>query len=291
MLLIGQSLISGLLIGGLYAIIATGLSLSWGMLKVINLAHFSFTFLAAYFTYQLTTVVGIDPFLTMLITVPFFFLVGVVLQWFFEKFHIEEFTSLLVTFGLFIIFESLMQTIWTADYRRIPVEQNPYSIESLWIGEFAFPIPQLGAFIMAIVLTGLTLYWLNRTYAGKALRAIAQDPEIAAAFGVNHKRLAMLLSGIATSYAAVGGAFVAMMFALFPGLGIEWLGIIFPVVILGGLGSVFGVLAAGLLIGLVQALTSVLAGPAVAPLVVFILLIAALLFKPQGLFARRERTT
>jgi branched-chain amino acid transport system permease protein len=290
MLLIGQSLISGLLIGGLYAIIATGLSLTWGMLQVINLAHFSFTFLAAYITYQLSTTVGIDPFLTMLVTAPLFFVVGLLLQWFFETFDIEEFTSLLITFGLFIIFESLMRTIWTADYRRIPVEQNPYSVDSIWIGEIALPIPQFAAFIAAIGLATLTQIWLNRTYAGKALRAISQDREVAAAFGVNYRRMAMLLSGIATAYAAVAGAFVAMTFAIFPGFAIEWVGIIFPVVILGGLGSVLGVLAAGILIGVIAALTSAFLGPAMPPLIVFLLLIVALLFRPEGLFTWRERT-
>ncbi len=265
---------------------AIGIALTWGILRIINLAHFSFAFLAAYLTYQLSTFQGLDPFLTLVVTVPLFFLVGIAVQWFFEKFQVAEFMSLLVSFGMFVIFESVMRAIWTADYRRIPLEQNPYAGSSVWIGSFAFPIPQLGAFIAAALVTVATVLWLNRSYAGKALRAISQDREIAAAFGVNYRRMAMLLSGVATAYAALAGGFIAMIFVLFPGAAIEWLGIIFPVVILGGLGSALGVFVAALLIGMIQAVTSALAGPAMAPLVTFVLLIIALLFKPEGLFTR-----
>src|SRR5512145_1330324 len=108
MLLIGQALISGLLLGGVYAILAIGLSLTWGMLKVINLAHFAFAFLAAYITYQISTSFGVDPFLTLLVTIPLFFVIGIGLQWFFNRFEVSEFNSLLVSFGLFIILQAVM---------------------------------------------------------------------------------------------------------------------------------------------------------------------------------------
>jgi branched-chain amino acid transport system permease protein len=287
MLLIGQAFISGLLLGGLYAILAIGLSLTWGMLKIINLAHFAFTFLAAYITYQLATSFGLDPFLTVLITAPIFFVIGVMLQWFFETFEVSEFNSLLISFGLFIILQSVMNAIWTADYRRISFEINPYAQQSFWIGDFALPVPQFSAFIAAIIVAGLTIYVLNQTYAGKALRAIAQDRDMAAAFGVNYRKMAMLLSGVSTAYAAVAGVFIAMIFALFPEAGVEWIGVVFAVVILGGLANVPGALGAGLLIGMVQAVTSVVSEPGMAPLVTFLLLILALLFKPEGLFTRR----
>lgn len=288
MLLIGQALISGILLGGLYAILAVGLSLTWGMLEVINLAHFAFAFLAAYLTYQLSTSFRVDPFLTLFFTVPIFFLIGLGLQWFFNKFDVSEFNSLLVSFGLFVIFQAIMTAVWTADYRRIDVEINPYAGESFWIGPFALPIPQFGAFIAAVIVVGLTLYVLNYTYAGKALRAISQDRDIAAAFGVNYQKMSMLLMGAATAYAAIAGVFIAMIFALYPEAGVEWIGVIFAVVILGGLANVPGALGAGLLIGIVQALTSVIATPGMAPLVTFTLLIVALLFRPEGLFTRRS---
>lgn len=288
MTLLGQALISGLLLGGLYAILAIGLSLTWGMLKVINLAHFAFAFFAAYITYQLSTSYGVDPFLTVIVTAPLLFLIGVGLQWCFNKFDVSEFNSLLVTFGLFIIFQALMTALWTADYRRIDSEINPYAQESFWIGPFALPIPQFGSFIAAMIIAGLTIYVLNYTYTGKALRAISQDKDMAAAYGVNYRKMSMLLMGVSTAYAAVAGVFIAMIFALFPEAGVEWIGVVFAVVILGGLANVPGALGAGLLIGVVQAVTAAVANPGMAPLVTFTLLIVALLFKPEGLFTRRS---
>ena len=288
MQLFGQALISGILLGGLYGTIAIGLTLTWGMLKVINLSHFSFTFLAAYVTYQLATTFGMDPFLTMLVTVPLFFVVGIGLQWFFEVFRVDEFMSLLVTFGLFIIFESVMRWLWTADHRFISPEQNPYLGKSFWIGPYALPIPQFASFLAVVLISGLTMYLLHRTYAGRALRALSQDREIAGAFGVDYRRSAMLLSGLATAYAAIAGAFIAMIYGVAPTAAIEWLPIIFAVVILGGLANAFGAFAAGMIIGVTDQVTSVVADAGMAPLVTFVVLILALLFKPEGLFSRRS---
>jgi branched-chain amino acid transport system permease protein len=287
MQLFGQALISGILLGSLYGTIAIGLTLTWGMLKIINLAHFSIAILAAYITYQLSTSLGMNPFLTMLVTVPLFFLVGVALQWFIDAFHVDEFMSLLVTFGLFIILESVMRWFWTADHRFIPPDLNPYLGLSVWIGSFALPIPQLASFVAALLISGFTMYLLHRTYAGKALRALAQDREIAGAFGVDHRRSARLLSGLAGAYAAVAGAFISMIYGVSPTAAIEWLPVVFAVVILGGLANPFGAFAAGMLIGVTDHVTSVVADAGIAPLVTFVILILALLLKPEGLFARR----
>jgi branched-chain amino acid transport system permease protein len=287
MLLIVQSLSSGILIGGLYSIIAVGVTLNWGIMRVINLAHFSLSFLAAYITYQFSIATGSDPFLSLLLTVPIFFVVGAVFQWFFEKFEIEHFTSLLVTFGMFIILESIMREIWTADLRTLPVEIVPYRAQSLWIGSIALRLPHLAVFITSIVVSIVTWLFLNRTYDGKALRAISQDRAVAGAFGVDHRRLALLLGGISGVYAALAGAFIAVIFFLRPDGATEFIGVIFAVVILGGLGNTAGVFGAGIIVGVAQSLTSATIGPGFSPLVTFSLLILVLLFRPQGLFVRR----
>jgi branched-chain amino acid transport system permease protein len=288
MLLIVQSLVSGILIGGLYSIIAVGVTLNWGIMRVINLAHFSLSFLAAYLTYQFSIVTGWDPFLSLVLTIPLFFVVGAILQWFFEKFQIEHFTSLLVTFGMFVILESIMRRVWTADLRTLPIETVPYRTESIWIGSLALRIPHLGVFVAAIVVSIATWLFLNRTYDGKALRAISQDRAVAGAFGVNHRRLALLLGGISGVYAAIAGAFIAVIFVLRPDGATEFIGLIFAVVILGGLGNTAGVFGAGLIVGVTQSLTSATIGPGFSPLVTFSLLIFVLLFRPQGLFVRRS---
>jgi branched-chain amino acid transport system permease protein len=288
MLLIVQSLVSGILIGGLYSIIAVGVTLNWGIMRVINLAHFSLSFLAAYLTYQFSVVTGWDPFLSLVLTIPLFFVVGAGLQWFFEKFEIEHFTSLLVTFGMFIILESVMRQVWTADLRSLPIENVPYRTESIWIGALALRTPHLGVFIASIVVSIATWLFLNRTYDGKALRAISQDRAVAGAFGVNHRRLALLLGGISGVYAAIAGAFISVIFVLRPDGATELIGLIFAVVILGGLGNTAGVFGAGLIVGVTQSLTSATIGPGFSPLVTFSLLILVLLFRPQGLFVRRS---
>jgi branched-chain amino acid transport system permease protein len=286
MQLIIQSMFSGALIGGLYGMIAIGVTLNWGMMKVINLAHFSLCFLAAYVTYQFSIETGADPFLSLFLTIPLFIVIGALIQWFFEKFEIEEFVSLLVTFGMFAIFESVMREIWTADLRTLPIAIVPYRVQSVWIGSFALRVPHLGVFVAGVVLSTATWIFLNRTYAGKALRAISQDRSVAGAFGVNHRQLALMLGGLMGAYAAIAGSFIAVMFVLRPDGAVELIGVIFAVVILGGLGNAAGAFGAGVIVGMAQSITSATLGPGFSPLITFSLLILVLLFKPEGLFVR-----
>lgn len=282
-----QAIASGILVGGLYAVMSLGMSLSWGVLKIINLTHFAFILLAGYVTYELATRFGLDPFLAILVVVPIFFVLGAGLQWFFEKVRISEFNSLLVTFALLLILESVARTIWSADFRQIPVAQNPYVSGSWFVGDIALQIPRLAAFGTAIVLTIGTMLLLDRSYFGKAVRALAEDREMATAFGVNSSRISISLAGLAAAFAAVAGVFVAMSQAIFPSLAVEWFGIVFSVVILGGLGSTVGALTAGVIIGVVGGISTVAAGPSMAPLITFVILILTLLFRPTGLFGRR----
>lgn len=266
-----------------------GMSLSWGVLKIINLAHFSFILFSGYITYQLAVSFAFDPFLAIVVCVPLFALAGMALQWVFNRIRISEFESLLFTFGLFIILESLMATVWSADFRRLDSVQNPYASESLWVGPVALPVPQLSAFLVAIVVAFATRYLLDRTDFGRAVRALSQDRDVARAFGIDPHRVSMQLAGLAAAFAALAGVFIAMSRALFPGAAVEWFGIVFSVVILGGLGSTLGTLLAALIIGLVGAIATVVAGPPMAPLAVFLVLIATLLFRPEGILGSRSR--
>ena len=291
MSLLSQAVVSGVLAGGLYAMMSLGMSLSWGVLKVINLAQFSFILLSAYFTYQLTVSLGTDPFLSILVCVPLFGLAGMALQWVFNRIRISEFESLLFTFGLFIIFESLAATVWTADFRRLSTEQNPYVSESIWIGSIALPVPQLAAFVGAILVAFGVRHLLRNTHFGRAVRALAQDRDVAVAFGVDNGKVSMQLAGLAAGFSALAGVFIAMSRAIFPGLAVEWFGIVFSVVILGGLGSTLGTLIAAVIIGVVGAVATVWGGPPMAPLAVFLVLIATLLFRPEGILGAARSDT
>lgn len=283
-----QAALTGALIGGLYALMATGLSLTWGALRVINLAHFAMILLGAYLTYELATTTGLDPILTVLITGPVLFVVGAAVQWAYDRLHVAEFTSLLVSFGLLIIAIQAVTLIWSADFLRMPGDVNPYATRSWTIGRFVFPVTTVLAFGLAVVLVAALHLVLKRTFAGRGMRAIAQDRAIAAAFGVNHQRLSLVLGGVAGASAAAAGMVFALTNALSPTAAYEWFGIVFAVVILGGIGQVVGTFVAGIAVGVVSAVVSVAWSPATAPIVLFSAIVVALVLRPQGLFTLRS---
>jgi branched-chain amino acid transport system permease protein len=276
--LIEQSLITGVLAGSLYGLLALGLSLSWGLLKLVNLGHFAMALLGAYLTWYLGTSHDLEAWWAAAIIVPAFFVYGIGLHWVFIKFRVSEMASMLITFALAIIVESLIQTIWTADFRRYT---TPLADQSFLIGSMYVPKLNLLACIAAATLAVATWAWLKFTYAGKALRACAEDAPIASAFGIDHKRLTYLLSGICAAYAAVAGVFIALISTLAPNEIWIWIGIVFAVVIIGRLGNPVGALLGGILIGVCEALTQTVVNPALAPLVAFSMLILLLLVKPK----------
>lgn len=281
-----QAAVSGVMVGGLYAVMALGLSLTWGLLRVINLAHFALILASGYVTYELTSSTGLDPLVAALILVPALFLVGLAMHWLIERFQVDELNSLLLSFGLFIIAIRLITNLWSADFRRIESAENPYATRALLIGEIAFPVPLLMALGAALAVAAAAYVVLRKTYFGKALRALAYDREIAGAYGVDFRRIGAIAAGLASAMAAIAGVLVGINQALFPQLAFEWVGLIFAVVILGGIGNLLGAVAAGILIGLVSSLVGVAWTPQGSPLVVFLLLIVALLFRPNGLFGR-----
>lgn len=283
-----QVIATGILVGGLYAIMSIGLSLSWGSLKIINLAHFSFILFGAYLTYQFTVWFGWDPFLTILLVFPLFFVAGGLMQVFFELANVDEFKSLIISFGFFIIFQSITRTLWTADFRRIGPDLNRWESHAFEIFGISIRTTLLAAFVGALLIATGTTLLLTKTHFGRAVRAVVQDREIARAFGIDQRRVAVILSGLATAYSGVAGVFIGIYQSLSPSISVAWFGIVFPVVILGGLGSTWGALGAGVIIGVAAGLATIWWGPLAAPLVTFSILIAALLFRPDGLFTRKS---
>ncbi len=280
MTLLGQSLVSGVLLGGLYGLVALGLSLSWGLLRLVNLAHFALAFLGAYLVYHLGTVWHVPPWWAVLLIAPMFFVFGVLQHAVFLYFRVTELTSLLATFGISVIIESALQWIWTADFRRF---ETHYASTSLKVGPIYVPVIELLACVAAAALAWATWAWLRWTYVGKALRAAAEDPEIAVAFGVNRRGLAFILSGVCAAYAGVAGAFIALISTLAPSQIWTWLGVVFAVVIIGRLGNPLGALAAGVLIGAAESVAMATFSPAWAPVVSFSVLIVLLLWQPDWL--------
>jgi branched-chain amino acid transport system permease protein len=176
-----------------------------------------------------------------------------------------------------VILESVIQWFWTADFRRY---ETPYATASLRAGPIFIPLLELAACVTAVALALGTWAWLRFTYVGKSLRASAEDPAMAAAFGVNHRAQALLLSGVSAAYAGIAGAFIALIATLAPGQIWAWVGVVFAVAIIGGLANPIGALLAGLFIGISDSLTMAVVAPAWAPLVSFSALIVLLIVRP-----------
>ncbi len=276
--LLGQSVLSGIFSGCLYALLGLGLTLSWRYLKIINLAHFAFIFLAAYLTYQLAGPGGRPPWLVLLIVVPLFFALGVAQQALLDHFKVDEFASIIVTFGMTILAEVFIQWIWSADFVRLETQFLRGSFE---VGAFFLPKQEMLMAGASLALCAATAGFLRFTWTGKALRASLDNPPIAASYGVPGQRLALMTAGAAGALAGVGGAFMALLFTLAPSQIYTWFGVVLATVMLGGLGSAMGVFAAGLLIGVCEAVTMALTAPAWAPVVPFTLLIVILVLWPE----------
>lgn len=274
--LLAQSILSGIFVGALYGLLGLGLSLSWGLLRLINLAHFAFAFLAAYLCYEMASR-GVDPLLTLVVIVPAFFVVGAGLHALMARFAVTPFNSLLLTFGLMGVVEALIQSIWTADFRKL---ESSYGNEKFRICALFVPVPELITLVLAVGLSVALWAVLRFTDLGKALRAAAEDPAIAAAFGVNQKVNALVLAGTCTALASIAGVCLALSFTLAPSQMYAWIGVVFAVAMLGGLGRALGPLLAGTLIGVSEAVTMAVTAPSWAPLVSFTLLIAVLLLRP-----------
>ena len=215
-----------------------------------------------------------------MLVVPAMFLIGLAQHWLFDRFKVNELASLLITFSFAVVLEVGIQLYWTADYRRF---ETHYSALSIKLGAFYIPVLELVLCLVAGVLAWGTWLWLRRTYVGKALRAAAEDAEIAAAYGIDHRKLAYLLSGIGAAYAGVAGTFIALIATLAPAQIWAYLGVVFAVVIIGRLGNPLGALIAGIVIGASESLAMAVLSPAWAPVVSFSVLIAILLWDPDWL--------
>ena len=276
--LFGQSVLSGLFSGSLYALLGLGLTLSWRYLKIINLAHFAFIFLAAYLTYQLAGPGGLAPWLVIAIIAPLFFVFGLAQQAMLDYYKVDEFASVIVTFGMTILAEVLIQWIWSADFVRL----ETHFLRGSWeVGAFFLPKQEMLMAAFALALCIATAAFMRFSWLGKALRASLDNPQIAASFGVPNRRLALMIAGFAGALAGIGGAFMALLFTLAPSQIYTWFGVVLAAVLLGGLGSAMGIFAAGLLIGVSEAVTMAITAPAWAPVVPFTLLILILVLWPE----------
>ena len=276
-----QTWINGLLLGGIYALLGVGMTMIFGIVKLTNLAHGEFVILGAYGATMLARWIGVDPILTLVITVPLMFIIGVVLQSVLINRVMQRGSepALLVTFGLSIILQNVMLLLFTADAQRANV---PYNIKNIKIGGYTISVLTLILFVVCLVTIGALTLFLRKTYLGRAIRATSDDTAAASLMGVSVKKTYAIALGIAMATAAVAGLAVGMQWTYYPSSGGNYLLIAFGVVVIGGMGSIPGTLVAGLIFGLAQ----VAGGANYGILVSYILLIIMLAVRPQGLFSK-----
>lgn len=281
-----QTLASGVVLAGLYALFALGLSLGWGLLHTISFMHFSVVLLTAYVTYELATTYGWNPLAAVIVNMPLGALLAIALQLFVTHFRIDVFGTLIVTFGIFLAFEAAIAMRWSVDFLTIPFAQNPLYVRPVVLGPVRLPAVFVIATAIAVVAC-LGVWWLlTRSTAGRAIRAFVEDAEIAEAFGVNYRQLALLIAAISGVTGGLTGTLFAINYTLTP-TGIEiWIAVVFAVVLLGGLANPIGVMGAAVIIGIAESLTRQYGDPSWARLAALAVLAAALVFRPEGLFKR-----
>jgi len=281
-----QVLINALVLGCLYACIAIGFSLVWGVLNVINLIHGSFIVLGAYLAWSAYQWLGISPWYTLVIAAPLFFAFGYLLQQLLLNRVISApvLVTLTLTFGLDLILNNAMIYYFKADYRKLTLSPPTGSIS---LFDVVVPVDRLIATASALALTGLLYLLLRRSKVGRAIVAVRLDRDAAVLMGVDVKSIYAIAFGLGAALAGCAGVLMALIFPISPLTSSAYLGKAFVVCVLGGLGSVSGALAGGLLLALVEGIGSTLIGPAHATTLSFVLLIIFLVVRPQGLLGRK----
>ncbi|MEP6843229.1 MAG: branched-chain amino acid ABC transporter permease [Pseudolysinimonas sp.] len=284
-----QAIILGVLTGGVYALMASGQTLIFGIMKVVNLAQGALVVLGAYLTYTLFTQLGIDPFLSVLITTPLLFLVGVAVQWaFLRPLHGDDLAelSLLVTFAIALGIEGVLSFSYGATLTNI---QPSYANTSWTILGYQVSLVRFVAFVLSLVMLGALYLILQRTKFGRSVRATVQNPMSAQLLGVNAQRVSAIGFGLGTATAAAAGSVFGMLNSFNPGSHYDLISRLLTIVVLGGLGSIGGSVVAALVMGVASSVVSALASPIWSDFTFFIVLLLVLLIRPRGLFGARLR--
>ena len=296
-----QTVISGLLLGGLYALIGIGMTLIMGVMKIINLAHGELMMVAMYIAYVLFSSFHIDPYLSILIAAPVLFFLGILLQKYLINpvLKVEAIipeNQVILTVGIGMVLANVATIIFSSDYKTTPVEYatKAWYLSDIWKAspiELSLSMPWSVSFCFALAITAGLWFFLTRTDMGKSIRATAQDKDAALLMGVNVERMRVITFGLGSAIVGSAGCLFIPIYYLYPDLGGQFTLIAFVITILGGLGSTMGAIVGGLILGVFESLTSTYAGMGWAPVGRFMIFVAALIFVPGGiisLFKRRK---
>jgi branched-chain amino acid transport system permease protein len=284
-----QGVLIGILTGGVYALMASGQTLIFGIMKVVNLAQGAMVILSAYLTYTLFTSVGIDPFLAVLITTPAMFCLGVAVQWLFlRQLRSEDAAelSLLVTFAIALGVEGVLSVAYSTSYQSVNAS---YANASFTVAGYQIGAVRLYAFLLSVAVLGLLYLLLHRTRFGRAVRATVQNPEAARLLGVEPTRIRALGFGLGTATAAAAGSVFGLIYPFNAGSHYDLISQLLSVVVLGGLGSLGGAIVAGMIIGVASSVVAVTWSPTWSQFTFFVVLLVVLLVRPRGLFGTTLR--
>jgi branched-chain amino acid transport system permease protein len=285
--LVINAIIAGLLLGGFYAAVSLGISISFGMLDVVNIAHPAFIILGSYVAYIVNDRFGFDPILVSLVLSPLFFALGMALYRIyyvcFEKRGQESLRGLAFFFGILFITEVALVLIFGVDYRSV---SSVYGDVTWRAGDIDFPMRLVVPFLVSVAMVVGVQLFLTHTFFGRAVLAVAQDQLALRLMGVNPVRVKELAFALSIATAGVAGAFLIVIQPVQPAIGREYIGLVFAVCVLGGMGSIWGTLIGAMVLGIAESFTSTFFGPSWAPAVSFGLLLATLAFRPSGILGR-----
>ena len=280
-----QAIISGILVGGVYALIGIGLTIIFGVMRVINFAHGELMMVGMYMTYFLFTLAGIDPFVSIVITIPLMFVFGGILQKVFINRIIGTLpqNQILLTIGLGLIMSNSIMLAFTSDYKILTTS---YSSASVSIAGISVSEPLTISFLITAVITAVLYWFLMKTDMGQAMRATSQDREAAQLMGINVQRMSILAFGLGASLAGTAGALISPTYYIFPQVGSAFTLKAFVIVVLGGMGSVIGATLGGIIIGVVESVGAVTISSDWKDVLVFAIFLLVLLVKPSGLMGK-----
>jgi branched-chain amino acid transport system permease protein len=285
--LVLNAIVAGLLLGGFYAAVSVGISISFGMLDVVNIAHPAFIIVGSYIAYIVHEWIGVDPIVVSIAVSPLFFALGMVLYRVyylcFERRGQESLRGLAFFFGILFITEVVLLLVFGVDYRLV---ETSYSSTTLRLGVVDFPLRLVVPFVVSMAMVVGLQVFLARTFFGRAVLAVAQDQLALRLMGINPIRVKELAFALSIATAGVAGAFLIVIQPVQPAIGREYIGLVFAVCVLGGMGSIGGTLLGAFVLGLAESFTSTFFGPSWAPAISFGILLAALAFRPSGLLGR-----
>jgi branched-chain amino acid transport system permease protein len=280
-------IIAGLMLGAFYAAVTAGISISFGMLDIVNIAHPAFILLGSYIAYIVNVNLDVDPIIVSFLVLPAFYALGVAVYQIyymsFEKYGQESLRGLAFFFGLLFVTEVCLLLIFGVDYRSV---NAVYIGPSLRFAQMEFPLRLLVPCLTSLAMFAALQIFLSRTFIGRAVMAVSQDPMALRLMAVDPTRIKRIAFGISIATASMAGAFLIIIQPVIPSVGRDYIGRIFAICVLGGLGSLPGTLIAALLLGIIESITSVYYGPSWSPAVSFGLLLLTLAVRPSGLLGR-----